>query len=365
MARLALFYRRLAVHGPTTLSQWLIYTILLPLGWLYGALMQLRVLLYRVGIFASYRASVPVISIGNLSVGGTGKTPVVDHLIRYCLSLDKRVAVVSRGYASGNRSALQIVSSGQGPLLDVEQAGDEPWLLARRNPAACVVVAPRRVVGVRHAIEVLGADVVLLDDGFQHLAVARDFDLVLLDAQRPFGNGQVLPAGLLREPRSALKRGHLFLLTRCPEGFVNTPPLPGPILHCRHEVADHVESLDGEMRLIEDLAHLRGVAFAGIAEPGSFFSDLEKRGLNLVQTLCFSDHAGYDEQDLSRLIETAGSADYFITTEKDAVKLVSAALPLPCFQVPLRLVFLQPGELETRILPVLEGDRNDNFSGTA
>jgi len=356
MAGLSQFYRRLAVYGPQTLSQWLVYTILLPLGWLYGALMQLRALMYRVGAFPSYRASVPVISIGNLSVGGTGKTPVTDHLIRYCLSLGKRVAVVSRGYASGSKSALRVVSAGQGPLLDVEQAGDEPWLLARRNPAACVVVAPRRAQGVRHAIEVLGADVVLLDDGFQHLAVARDFDLVLLDAQRPFGNGQVLPAGLLREPRSALNRGQLFLLTRCPEASVNAPPLPGPVLHCRHEVADYAESLDGEMRLIADLAHLRGVAFAGIAEPGSFFSNLEKRGLNLVQTLCFSDHAGYDEQNFSLLIEAAGSADYFITTEKDAVKIDSMALPLPCFQVPLRLVFLQPGELETRILPVLEGD---------
>ncbi len=226
-------------------------------------------------------------------------------------------------------------------------------------------MAPRRVAGVRHAIEVLGADVVLLDDGFQHLAVARDFDLVLLDAQRPFGNGQVLPAGILREPRSALKRGQLFLLTRCPENLVNTPPLPGPILHCRHEVADHVESLYGEIRCIKELAHLRGIAFAGIAEPGSFFSDLEKRGLNLVNTLCFSDHAGYDEPDLSRLIEAADSADYFITTEKDAVKLASASLPLPCFQVPLRLVFLQPGELEARIFPVLEGDRDDDLSGTS
>lgn len=365
MARLALFYRHLAVYGPTSLSQWLVYTILLPLGWLYGGLMQLRALMYRIGIFASYRASVPVISIGNLSVGGTGKTPVVDHLIRYCLSLDKRVAVVSRGYASGNESALRIVSAGQGPLLDVAQAGDEPWLLARRNPAACVVVAPRRVMGVRHAIEVLGADVVLLDDGFQHLAVARDFDLVLLDAQRPFGNGKVLPAGLLREPRSALKRGQLFLLTRCPEVNLNVPTLPGPVLHCRHEVADQVESIDGEIRVMADLAHLRGIAFAGIAEPESFFRSLEKRGLNLVQTLCFSDHASYDEQNLFRLIEAAGSADYFITTEKDSVKLLSAVLPLPCFQVALRLVFLQPGELETRIFPVLEGDRNGDLSGTA
>lgn len=357
MAGLTLFYRRLAVHGPRSGLQWLVYTILLPLGCLYGGLMQLRAWMYRVGVFASYRARVPVISIGNLSVGGTGKTPVVDFLIRYCLSLNKRVAVVSRGYG-GKGTTLRVVCAGQGPVLDVAQAGDEPWLLAKRNPTACIIVAPRRAQGVRHAVEELGADVVLLDDGFQHLAVARDFDLVLLDAQRPFGNGKVLPAGLLREPRSALSRGQLFLLTRCPEEQVSGIRLPGPVLHCRHQVADYAESLDGQMRPMEDLAQLRGIAFAGIAEPESFFCDLERRGLKLVQTLCFSDHASYDEHDLSRLSEAAVAADYFITTEKDAVKFAAGALPLPCFQVPLQLVFLESGALERYIFPVLGGDLN-------
>lgn len=354
MTRLALFYRRLAVYGPSSLLERLVYVLLLPLGRLYGVGMQLRALLYRTGWLASYQAAVPVISIGNLSVGGTGKTPVVDHLVRYCLSLNKRVAVVSRGYASGKGATLRVVCAGQGALLDVGQAGDEPWLLARRNPEAIIIVAPHRADGVRHAIESLGAQVVLLDDGFQHLAVKRDFDLVLLDAMRPFGNGKVLPAGLLREPASALMRGHLFLLTRCPENLPCSLILPGPVLHCRHELEDGALSLEGEIRSIGEFAGLRGIAFAGIAEPESFFRDLERRGLNLIRTFGFADHVGYDAQTLAALTEAAETADYFITTEKDAVKLARAALPLPCYQVPLKLVFVESGELERRLFPVID-----------
>lgn len=353
----ALFYRRLAVYGPRSLSERLVFALLLPLSWLYGAVMRLRSRLYTRGRLAAFRAPVPVISVGNLSVGGTGKTPVVDYLIRYCLSLNKRVAVVSRGYGSDKGPALRVVCAGQGPLLPVGQAGDEPWLLARRNPEALVLVAPRRTDGVRHAVEAFGAEVVLLDDGFQHLAVARDFDLVLLDGRRPFGNGRVLPAGLLREPVSALKRGDLFLLTRCPDEPVSLPSLPGPVLRCRHRIAGQAVELNGAVRRLEELAGLRGVAFAGIAEPDSFFRELEACGLRLAETLSFSDHAHYDGPDLERLKQAAAEADYFVTTEKDAVKLSGKTLPLPCYQVPLQLEFLENGTLEHYLNPIINRKR--------
>jgi tetraacyldisaccharide 4'-kinase len=359
MAGLVFFYRRLAVYGPRSLLQRLVYGLLLPLSWLYARVMRLRARLYRLGWLASYRAAVPVISVGNLSVGGTGKTPVVDYLIRYCQSRGKRVAVVSRGYASGGGATLRVVSAGHGPLLDVELAGDEPWLLARRNPEAIIVVAPRRSAGVRHAVDTLGAQVVLLDDGFQHLAVQRDFDLVLLDALHPFGNGKVLPAGLLREPVSALRRAQLFVLTRCPERSCKDPVLPGPVLHCRHELEDCILSLDGEKRSMKELAPSRGVAFAGVGEPESFFRALENHGLNLSRTFAFSDHAGYDAEVLARLAVAAEAADYYITTEKDAVKLTNADLPLPCFQVPLRLAFLENGSLERRLSAVIDTNNHE------
>lgn len=354
MEKPALFYRRLAVYGPRSPLQWLAYALLVLPGWLYASVMWLRARWYRSGCTAVYRAPVPVISVGNLSVGGTGKTPVVDYLIRRCQGWGKRVAVVSRGYGSGKGPALRVVCAGQGPILEVEQAGDEPWLLAKRNPAALVVVAPRRADGVRHAVENLGAQVVLLDDGFQHLAVARDFDLVLLDATHPFGNGKVLPAGILREPISALKRGHLFLLTRASGPVAGHSGLPGPVLHCNHVLADYAIAADGTVKRLGEFGGLRGLAFAGIAEPEAFFEDLKRRGLNVEQSLCFSDHAGYDEQDLSRLAAAAACADYIITTEKDAVKLSGADLPLPCYRVPLELQFFETGELEKHIRPVID-----------
>jgi tetraacyldisaccharide 4'-kinase len=349
---LALRYRRLATQGPRGVCEWLLFGLLLPPSWLYAAVLQLRSRLYARGWLKSYRAPVPVISVGNLSVGGTGKTPVVDCLVRYAQALGKRVAVVSRGYGSAGGAALRVVSAGQGPLLDADQAGDEPLLLARRNPAALVLVAPRRADGVRRAVA-LGAELVLLDDGFQHLAVARDFDLVLLDAARPFGNGRVLPAGLLRESRAALRRGDLFLLTRCREQQAASPVLPGPVLRCRHELADHAVSLDGVSRPLQELAALRGVAFAGIAEPRDFFRALQAKGLQLMASLPFCDHAAYDGAVLDRLAQAATGADFLVTTEKDAVKLAGACLPRPCFYVPLELVFLEPGRLQEQLRPVI------------
>ncbi|APG25494.1 tetraacyldisaccharide 4'-kinase [Syntrophotalea acetylenica] len=354
MFRPVLFYRRLGVAGPHAFLEWLVYVLLLPVSFLYAALMRLRAFLYRIGWLHVYRAPVPVISVGNLSVGGTGKTPVVDYLIRCCLSRGRRVAVVSRGYGSADGPALRVVSAGKGPVLDVRQAGDEPWLLARRNPCACVVVAPRRADGVRYAVDCLGADLVLLDDGFQHLAVARDFDLVLLDASRPFGNGRVLPAGILREPISALKRGSLFLLTRASGPGADPPLLPGPVLRCRHVMADHAIGPNGNSWSFAQLAKLRGLAFAGIAEPQNFFHGLEQRGLKLHQTLCFSDHTKYDGQDLSRLVAASVQADYLITTEKDAVKLMAARLPLPCYVVTMDVEFFETGELEKRLFAVID-----------
>jgi tetraacyldisaccharide 4'-kinase len=352
VSRLASGYRRLAGQGPRGVCEWLLFVLLVPSSWLYAAALRLRAWLYARDRLKSYRAPVPVISVGNLSVGGTGKTPMVDYLVRYVSGLGKRVAVVSRGYGSTQGAGVRVVCAGQGPLLEAGQAGDEPLLLARRNPAALVVVAPRRADGVRRAVA-LGAEVVLLDDGFQHLAVARDFDLVLLDAARPFGNGRVLPAGLLRESRTALRRGDLFVLTRCRDAQASAPALPGPVLRCRHELAPQAMSLGGETRRLKDLAALRGVAFAGIARPRDFFRGLEAQGLHLAACLSFSDHAAYDGATLARLTRVAAGADFLVTTEKDAVKLAGVRLPLPCFYVPLELVFLEPGQLQERLRPVI------------
>jgi len=343
------WYRPVWVRGPRTLAEKILYHALVPLAGLYGRIGRLRALGYRQGLLRSHGFQVPVISIGNLAVGGTGKTPTVDLVARYCLAQERRVAVVSRGYGGRGAGAVGIVSDGRQILLTAQVAGDEPVLLARRNPGLMVLVAPRRARGVRAAIEKFGADLIILDDGFQHLAVRRDLDIVLLDATRPLGNGRVLPAGLLREFPEALKRGQLFILTRVGDApSANLlPELPGPVLACRHRLADLALAFDGNCRSLESLRGGSIVAFAGIADPEAFFTDLRAKGLVLSETLAFPDHVAYNRADLARIAEAAATADCLLTTEKDAVKLRERDFAVPCYRVPLELNFDRPDLLST------------------
>lgn len=354
MSRLAAFHRRLCLEGPRHSGERLLQAFLIPLGWLYGLIGLVRSRFYAWEILPSYRAPVPVISVGNLSAGGTGKTPAVDYLLRRLLDQGLRVAVVSRGYGGKARQGVHVVSSGQGPLIGPSVCGDEPYLLARRNPGALVVVAPRRSLGVRLATEELGGQIVVLDDGFQHLAVQRDLNLVLLDAMHPLGNGRPLPAGLLREFPTALSRGDLFILTRWHEHCPKPPPLPGPVLHSRHVLSDEAMDLEGRRVALTELHGKKVAAFAGIASPESFFHDLRQNGLNLIETFAFADHAVYDEPLLQRLKKAAEQADIFVTTEKDGVKLSATQLPKPCWQVPMTLELVEDAVLDDALKPLTD-----------
>lgn len=337
---------------PVTILLWL---CLAPFSVIYGTIQRLRALLYHFGIITSYRAPRPVISVGNLTVGGTGKTPVVDRIVCHTLQRGERPAIISRGYGGQIRSGVAIVSYGDGtaPLLSAAQCGDEPFLLARRNPQAIVIVAPRRRAGIEAAIRNYGATLLLLDDGFQHLAVQRDLNILLLDARRPLGNGSVLPAGLLREARAAHRRADLCILSR-DETLNAAAPFPAlPTVHCRHRLANKLVALDGSGREVKDFSGRRGVAFAGIAAPASFFVALQALGLQLMATFALNDHADFDPATLEKLNQAALNADFFVTTEKDGVKLRASDLTLPCFQARLELEFLPSGQLEDMVDLVL------------
>jgi tetraacyldisaccharide 4'-kinase len=336
-------HRQLVTTGPRGIVQQALFILLCGAGWLYGIAMGLRRRLYSCGFLAVHRAPVPVISVGNLSVGGTGKTPLVDYLLKLMLDRGYRVAVVSRGYGGRGAGRVGVVCAGNGPLLPPEICGDEPYLLARRNPSSLVLIAPCRADGVRHAVGNLAADLILLDDGFQHLAVARDVDIVLLDASRPLGNGRLFPAGILREPPEALERAAVMVLTRS-EG-AEPPPLSSgcPVVRCRHRLADEAVSLSGGAMLLEGLRAQRGVAFAGIADPERFFSALSVAGLQLLRTIPLPDHEAYDSSTLTMLADAARDADFLVTTEKDGVKIDQLQLALPCYQVPMSLEFFDHG----------------------
>jgi tetraacyldisaccharide 4'-kinase len=311
--------------------------------------LESRARLYRSGTFAAERAACPVISVGNLTFGGTGKTPFVEFLARRLRFDGRSPAIVSRGY--GRRSkGVRVVSDGAGPRVDPDEGGDEPVAIARRVPGIPVIVGERRADAVRVAID-HGADVVILDDGFQHLALRRDVDLLLLDAADPFGGGKLPPRGRLREPISALARADAVVFTRIDRA---DPPRearvelsrwnPGaPVFTARIRTGglwDERGSAVADTRLTSR----RFLAVCGIANPGSFRASLAELDLSAEEILAFPDHHRYDRRDLERIRRAAdrtGSA-WIATTEKDAVKLEGrTSLPV----VALRLE-VEVGEAE-------------------
>jgi tetraacyldisaccharide 4'-kinase len=349
MGDLAGWHRRLVEAGSRTLVERLLLALLIPLSWLYGLAVAVRAALFRSGLRSVYRASVPVISVGNLAVGGTGKTPVVDDLVKRLQRRGVRVAVVSRGYGGKGVPGDGLVCAGNGPLVGPGACGDEPFLLARRNPGALILAHPRRAQAVQAAVEVYGAEVVVLDDGFQHLAVARDLDLVLLDARRPLSNGRVLPAGRLREFPRALARADLLVMTRC-NGQLPGTLFPGrPTVHCRHVLDRQARPLAGAPCSLANLAEKPAVAFAGIADPEGFFASLRQLGLSLLATISLSDHLTYDRLTLEGINRAAEPAEILVTTEKDGVKLRAGDFRVPCFEVPVTIVYADEEILEAHL----------------
>jgi tetraacyldisaccharide 4'-kinase len=303
----------------------LLVLLLTPFSAVYSLVMRVREILYRTGVLRCHALPKPVISVGNISVGGTGKTPMVILLARMLLDRGKRVAVLSRGYGGGGAGAVRVVSDGTKILLTPEEAGDEPFLIARSVPGLIVVTGADRYRAGLEACRRFQPDVLLLDDGFQHLRLMRDLNILLLDCRRPFGNGRTLPAGLLREPRSATRRAHLVVYTRC-GGGESLPSFPGiPTSRASHCLRGVVALGGGAVTTFSALRGRRGVAFAGIADPDSFFSLLTGEGLELTATVPFPDHCRYDRDtcDTLREVLKETGGEYLITTEKDAVKLTS------------------------------------------
>jgi tetraacyldisaccharide 4'-kinase len=320
---------------------------------LYRGVVCCRQLAYHAGILRIYRAGLPVVSVGNLAVGGTGKTPVVDRLLRWSTENAVRAAVVSRGYGGTPGNEALLISDGQELLIDnAALCGDEPLLLARRNPAALVIVARRRAAGVRLA-EQLGAQLVILDDGFQHLSVARDLDIVLLDSRRPFGNRRLLPAGILREPPSHLARADIVILTRSDRGAATLPEFPGLLLRAQHRLADVARDLAGTGVRLEELVGRPCVLFAGIADPAAFFEALRQLGVTPLAELAMADHQEYAPTIYRQIEAAAGNAEFYLTTEKDAVKLTAAQLSRPCYVVPLEIDIEPPAPLDQRLHTLL------------
>ncbi|HJV35503.1 MAG TPA: tetraacyldisaccharide 4'-kinase [Geomonas sp.] len=340
----------------------LLWVILRLAAVLYAQVLRARASAYRLGLLPSYRLPVPVISVGNITLGGTGKTPMVAWLAEYFIRRGKRVAVISRGYRGSAEGSVLIVSDGTTIRVSPEESGDEPYLLAKKLPGLMVVIGADRRAAAQTAMRELQPDLFILDDAFQHLRVKRDLNILLLDATRPFSNGATLPAGFLREAPSAAGRADLVVYTRTREGEATPDAVPGkPYCRTKHKLAALLPLGGGEAKPLNSIpSTARVLAFSGIADPSSFFDGLEAEGVGLITTLAFSDHTPYGEEEIAAILRLreASRSTVMLTTEKDAVKLLGVADRLVnCYAVSLELQFFDAAPMETALEKLMAGEK--------
>ncbi|SVB17736.1 uncharacterized protein METZ01_LOCUS170590 [marine metagenome] len=329
-----------------------VYLMLKLLSLFYLWVHYFRMWAYHWHLFPSHKLGCRVISVGNLTLGGTGKTPVVMMIAEILRGNGRKPGILSRGYAGSSKNEINIVCDGEKILLPTKVAGDEAVMMAERLKNVPVLVGSDRYQTGRYAIEHFGVDTLILDDGFQHLALKRDMNILLFDHQRPFGNGQLFPAGELREPKREVCRADFVCITRYSgstyppginERLIKDLPLVKSTLRL-----DSLSNLNDEE--IFDLKKLRDQpisAFSGIANPNDFKKLLEKSGARVVCYHPFPDHHEYTPTDLKLIKNSAlkSGAKLILTTEKDAVKINSNSLNFPLYKVALEMEILEGREI--------------------
>jgi tetraacyldisaccharide 4'-kinase len=331
--------------------------VLPPLSLLYGAVTRTRLSLYRRGTFVTTKLDRPVISVGNITTGGTGKTPLVEWVAKTLAGKGKRVCILTRGYGRKDPHVQVIVSDGYGVLASPMEAGDEPYLLATNlSGLAAVISSADRIAAGQEAINDFGSDCFVLDDGFQHLRLARDLNVVTIDATNPWGGGSLLPYGRLRESREGLSRADCVVITRCDQ-VRNLDSLRSeimkftgnrPIFHS-HMRTSRVSSLKNGPAALSSPARL--AAFCAIGNPSAFFEHLRRSGYELVLQKSFPDHHVFSQEEIDSLIDSAkkAGANSLITTAKDAVKLRTMSFLIPCYVLEIEIA-IDNGEELTRML---------------
>lgn len=340
------------------------------LSFMFAAVVSFRYALYRTGILRRFPLGVQVISIGNVTAGGTGKTPVTEIFARTLAAEGRKVAILSRGYRRKEAPWWQrvftqvvdpplVVSDGRRVLVDATTGGDEPYMLASNLPGVAVVVDRNRVKAGRYAVKRLGCDTLILDDGFQYQKLKHSIEVLLVDATNPFGNGNMLPRGILREPARHLKRADIIFLTKC----------RGDVSAVRDEIRQYNNTADivecnHSPRVLKDvwsreeypLSWLDGkttCTLSGIASPKGFENSLRHLGAKVVWCERYADHHRYDASEvLYALNRTADiGADALVTTEKDAVRFPRfETSPVKCLYLRIAIEILSGGDNFSQII---------------
>lgn len=337
------------------------------LSWLYGKIIDTRNSHFEKGTLQSYSLGAPTISVGNITVGGTGKTPLVALIAEILAAKGENVCVISRGYKRANEKERVLVSDRNKILTTVKQAGDEPFELAQKLIGKAFVIADAdRVEAGKWAKETFGITVFILDDAFQHRKAKRDLDIVVIDATNPFGNRKPLPSGILREPLSNLSRADLIVVTRA-DHVKNITQIKDEIrLHnskCEIAIAKNKTSLVFELAdfLVGDRSNAavpkgKALAFCALGNPDNFFDQLRNEEFELTATKAFPDHHSYKKSDIKDIVSIAreSSAKFLFTTPKDAVKLAELRFELPCYVVESELSFDDEKKLRDQIYAVIK-----------
>lgn len=328
--------------------------VLPPLSLLYGAVTRTRLSLYRRGTFQTTKLDRPVISIGNITTGGTGKTPLVEYVARTIASQGKKVCILTRGYGRKDPHLQVIVSDGYGVLASPSEAGDEPYLLATKlTGVAAVISSADRIAAGREAIKDFGTDCFVLDDGFQHLRLARDLNVVTVDATNPWGGGRLLPHGRLRESVDGMSRADCVVITRCDQ--------VESVDALREEIAQLTKGgpvFESQMRMVrvsplknggESLAPpVRVAGFCGVGNAASFFDMLRRAGFEIAGERAYPDHHVYSQEEIDAISRAAGGAgaEVLVTTAKDAVKLRALSFSMPCYVAEIEIAIQNAEDFE-------------------
>jgi tetraacyldisaccharide 4'-kinase len=353
--------------------------MLSPLAWIYAQIANLRNWMYDRGLLRSYDLGARTISIGNITTGGTAKTPLVAHVAEILSARGERVCILTRGYGRQDPNKRVLVSNEEQILAGARDAGDEPLELAQRLLGKAIVVADAdRVSAANWVKSSFGITAFVLDDGFQHRRAKRDVDIVCIDATNPFGGRKMLPAGRLREPVKGLQRADIVVVTRCnlveDLSDLRSEVSYSEISNLRSEVSElaatsrvflsvnkisrmvgldqyqnqssDVASSD-DLRLptgsreitTDDAAQMRAFAFCGLGNPENFFAQLRQESFAIIGTKCFPDHHLYSQNDIDAIVRDARNvgAQILLTTAKDAVKIDNLEFTLPCFVVGIEM----------------------------